>query len=751
EKILFKKRRIKSMKFTSYLLLIFMCVFTLILSSCGGSTSVNPSPSPTPPPTGDLPLIDQNFKILTDEEILSGQAIPSAKFHFFADSLNSPITESSAFLLPYDNTSNKGAVAVLKIGSLLFSIYKSFSIKSDLKGINSEIKGLSNYIVDIDAKLSQLANQLELTQVNIQDYISSLNVQNYITPIKTAYSTTSSVGLIYYSNEAVLLEDNDPTAVPLATLQSQASVYVADVSAPNGIALQVQGIHDSICPDLAGLNGVLKDYTNKIILDPSQNGNNQNVQDPKNAMSTYLLLESFFTQLLNYQFQGLTILVNAYNYQDSTGNQSLAYINGTFKTLLKDEINKYLDTVNYMVANLVDYRTSDNYVHDMKYLKYGLAPDNVYLMVLARSRFFCSLITKALEDDFGLYGAMVLPYDYTGGADINLTFQGKGNIDLTVPVKAQKISGRFPYTKWDKGPNYYTASPDNQWLFYDMTPPGDLPAGDYGVQFNEGTSNPWPYEDNYLGTVSVKYYDPHNPNPNTATYTETETNTVKFGYFSLKWPWNSQEISSAPFYYWVLPAKIKYKKLDSIIVLNVDNPYLKNVKETDYTVTFPSANTPFNNQINMTMNKTGWSAWFDGPLTFEYEVQLLININPAPGDVSFDSAQMMYYVKGNVQANYPNTSLGTDYQTEYNLSLYDSTSETAYPFIAYRNTTHSINDSNTYQGITNFQLPNHTTGYSVHINAMYDTYDYPQYGNSFDLSLTWYLQIIYTNNYNIFQ
>jgi len=735
------------MKYKSLLFFIFMGVFTLILSSCGGSTSV--TPSPTPPSSADVPLAGQNLKMLTDEEISSGKTVPSAKFHFFADSLNSPVTESSAFLSPYDNALNKGPV--IKIGTLLFSIYNNFTVKSDLKVINNEIKGLSNYILDINAELTQLTNQLELTQVNIQDYISSLNVQNYITPIKTAYSTTSSVGLMYYSDEAVLLDEGDPTAVPLVTLQNQASVYVADVAAPNGIALQVQGIHDSICPDLAGLNGVLKDYTNKIILDPSQNGNNQNVKDPKNAMPTYLLLESFFTQLLNYQFQGLTILVNAYNYQDPTGNQSLAYINGTFKSLLKDEIKKYLDTVNYMVTNLVDYRTSDNYVHDMNYFKYGLAPDNVYLMVLARSRFFCALITKAYEDDFGLYGAMALPYDYSGGADINLTFQGKNNIDLTVPVKSQKISGRFPYTKWETGPNYFNVSPDNQWLFYDMTPPGDLPAGDYGVYLNQGTSNPWPCEDRYLGNVSIKYYDPHHPNPNTATYTETETNTVKFGYFSLKWPWNSQKISSAPFYYWVFPAKIKYKDLDSMILLNVDNPYLNNVKESEYFVTFPFSNTSFNNQIKMAMSKIGWSPWHAAELTFEYELQLLININPAPGDVSFVSAQMMYYVLGNVGANYPNTTQGTKYQTEYNLSLYDDTSATYYPFVAYRNTTHYINDNNTYQGMTNFQLPNHTTGYSVRINAMYDTYDYPQYGNDFSLLLTWYIQLMYTNTYNIFQ
>jgi hypothetical protein len=719
-------------------ILAFLFAVTLILSGCGGGSSSGPAPAPSPPV--DYPIPDSKLNILTNEEIASGREIPSAKFRFIADNLNAS---------PEEPVASKGAV--LKIGSLLLSVYSSFTIKSDLKGINAQLKGLSSYTAEIDARLTQLANQLALTQVNIQDYISSLNVQNYITPIKTAYSTTSSAGLIYYSNEAVLIEDNDPSAVPLATLQNQTKDYVDRVMAMNGIALQVQGIHDSICPDLSGLNGVLKDYTNKIILDPGQNGNNQNVQDPKNAMSTYLLLESFFTQLLNYQFQGLTILVNAYNYQDSTGNQSRAYINGTFKEILKDEINRYLDTVNYMVVNMTDYRKPDNYVHDMKYLKYGLAPDDVYLMLLARSRFFCALVMNAYEDDFGLYGSLVLPYDYTVGEDMTMTIQGKNNVDVTVPVKAGNIAGRFPYTRWVQGPNYLSASPDNQWLFYNMTPPGDLPAGDYGVQVDEGTSTPWPCEDNYIGTVSIKYYDPSHPDPDTATYTKTETNTVKFGYFSLRWPWNFQKISTVSPPYWVLPAEIKYRHLGNNIMMNVENPYLKNVKQTDYTVSYPYAGSIANNRIVMRMNKTGWSSWFDGPLTFEYELQLLIDINPAPGDIASTSAQLMYYVLGNVQANYPNTTMGAVYQTEYNIFFYDATTKAHYPLVQYRNTTHSINESNTYQGITDFQLPNHTSGYSVHINGLYDTYDFPQYGNSFYLSLNYYLHLIYTNTYNIFQ
>ena len=146
----------------------------------------------------------------------------------------------------------------------------------------------------LNQKLDDLSTELALAQVNIQTYISSLDVQNYITAIKTAYSTTSEVGLIYYSNQAVLNDNNSPDAVPLSTLEIQEQVYIAEVTSPSGTALHIQGIHDEICPDLGSLNGVLKDYTNKIILDSSQNGDNQNVKNPNNVMATYLLLETFY-------------------------------------------------------------------------------------------------------------------------------------------------------------------------------------------------------------------------------------------------------------------------------------------------------------------------------------------------------------------------------------------------------------------------------------------------------------------------
>ena len=88
-----------------------------------------------------------------------------------------------------------------------------------------------------------------------------------------------------------------------------------------------------------------------------------------------------------------------------------AYMSGTFKSLLEDEMDKYLDTVNYLVVNLVDYRNADTYSRDMAYYDQGLAADNIYLNVLARSRFFCAHIMEIYEDDFGLYGAIVIPYD----------------------------------------------------------------------------------------------------------------------------------------------------------------------------------------------------------------------------------------------------------------------------------------------------------------------------------------------------
>ncbi len=715
--------------------LIIIGIFLLFCSGCGGDSNVtilptaNPVISPTP--SSDYPLSDQKFRLLTDEEISSDQGLPSRKLNYVTQCINLTPVESSSNI-----SSQGGAAVVTGIGKMLFTIAYRGQVKEDLYKINKEIQALAAEIDILNQKLDNLSTQLAITQVNIQTYISSLNVQNYLTSIKTAYSTTSEAGLVYYSNQAVLLDANSPDAVPLETLQRQETVYIANVTAPSAIAFQVQGIHDSICPDLSSLNGVLKDYTNKIILDSSQNGNNQNVKDPANTMSTYLLLETYYTQLLTYQFQGATILVNAYNVQDTTGNQAKSYINGTFKNLLKDEMARYLNTVDYMVINLVDYRDPNTYTQDMAYYNQGLATDKVYLDVLARSRFFCAQIMEAYEDNFGLYGAIVTPYDYTNGANITLSFQGPSSFSNT--IQPQQYAGVYPYTKWV---NVQTSSPDNQWLFYDIpsTDP-NIPAGTYNVSF----TGPWPHTDNKLGSVSVKYYDPNNPDPNTATLTPTETNTLKFGYFSLKWPWGYQRLCTSTMGYWIIPP-ISDNGDDLNPFNDQPNPCASNLEHCSFAPRQGASG--FINQMYMSQPRQYMT---EQESLLRYVIKMPLIPGGAPGDSSTVSGKIIYYNTADITTTVSEDDASTS--TQYEILFNDNSKDKNEKIITYSSSDHNLRLNKSDKGFTSFTIYKDSSC-DVTIDETYHTKAnlLTHCQGSADMTITWYMQFIYTNTYNIFQ
>jgi hypothetical protein len=457
-------------------------------------------------------------------------------------------------------------------------------------------------------------------------------------------------------------------------------------------------------------------------------------------MSTYLLLETYYSQLLTYQFQGLTILANAYNCQDPTGNQTKSYVNGTFKTLLKDEMSKYLSTVNYLVVNLVDYRDANFYAQDMAYYKQGLATDNLYLSVLARSRFFCAQIMQAYENDFGIYGAIVTPQDYTGGSDITLSFQGPSSFNKT--IKAAQIAGVYPYTKWTDSKG--TVIPDNQWLFYDMpsTDP-NIPGGTYSVSLVDSSSS-WPHTDNQLGTISIKYYDPNNPDPNTATTSPTATNTLPFGYFSLKWPWNIQRMCTGNWSNWVIPTKTSYVYPDGSHNNDLNNPDHSNLDNCTFDLTnSASSDFGFINVMHIVQPSQKIST-----TVMKYVIDMPIIPGGAPGDSTTASGKIIYYNTVKITSNASESQASTS--TQYNFLFNDTTKDKTESISKYNNSSHSINLNTSNKGLTSFTIYKGSSC-NVSVDESYFTGAYKSCTSSADMTVTWYMQFIYTNTYNIFQ
>jgi len=374
---------------------------------------------------------------------------------------------------------------------------------------------------------------------------------------------------MYFSDAGSKLDPNtDPSSPYMIALKASMDEFCNAYS--YDVGQSVSNIHNLLCP-LPGeaTKGVLKDYTIREIL----TNNNPNLFDPNNAMESYLLLETFFAQILNYQTKGCIMVIEINHYKDPNDllGQSDYYLNEAYKQMLTDEVNEYLRTVNYLVVNLIDHRNSNNFTtHSPNMFTTGLVHDDIYLMVLARARFFCAQVMSSYGDTSGLYGTIITPYYYNADStnpETSLTLQFSGPATVTKTIKAQNIIGQYPYTRWYKDvASRIHCCPDNKWSCYDFSGDTnlsyvsldpDLPGGNYQVSLvdNGNQNSPWYHSLTDLGHVSIKYYDPQNPDPGTATLSPTEQNTFKFGYFASRWYWGYNKISLSPLSDWVVPDK----------------------------------------------------------------------------------------------------------------------------------------------------------------------------------------------------
>ena len=745
-------------KLLSLMVLFLFFSFSIAFFSTGcGDSSVSPqtsSPGNTFTDITKAPLHDPPLKIVRAEE--GGGGLFSSVLDLITDGLKEGITDWIG-----ENTTGR----ILDIIGNKMGISGS---DSELDEINEKMVQLQDQLTSIQNQLTSLQNQLTIQGVTLENYISNTSLNTYITEIKAKFDTTDDSGLMYYSTQGSLLEPNDPDySTDLALLRSYEATYVS--SNTGVLEKDIQGIHDAICPGGSSpLNGVLKDYANNILLNPSSP--NPNLSDPNNAMAAYSVLETYFAQILNYQTKACIIITEINNYKDPNGNANLAssYLNGTYKTLLKDEIVQYLQTVNYLMVNLADYRGDPNsYINDTQYISHGIARDNTYLMVLARSRFFCAQIMNTFENDNGLYGAIVTPYDYSPGTNspvTQITLQFSGPTSFTTTVKAQNIQGRFPYTKWNTATAH--SSPDNNWSFYDLSTlqnpntnsyfDPNLPAGTYNITLidNGNTDIPWRHQATNFGQVSIGYYDPNNP-MSPPTNSPTDTNTMKFGCFSGRWNWGFSRINSSFMNVWVVPPKntLTLPQASNLPPYmpysNVTwpNPTLNNLGNgSSYSPTSSTAGVI--NQFSMVMPSSSNNA-----RTLAYTIKLPIIVDPAPGDGNIASAKIYY--NNSVSASYSASEAKASSMTEYNMALLDTNTKDSVYMAQYNNsndqsTSHSVNITNKlYQGILNFNITEGRT-YDINMNGCLYCEPYNKSTSSGNISMSWYIQVVYTNTYNIF-
>ena len=642
-----------------------------------------------------------------------------------------------------------------------------------LDEMNSTLESMEAELRLISSELANLANQLQMTETTIVNYITTTQLQDYISSIEALYSANNQTGLMGIANLVQL------GSVDQATLQQYVTNYVAlnDGKMENYIVR----IHGLICPQVSAVpQGVLRNFADHILqnMPPAATGTDGEVLkgNAEAAMAAYQLLEAFFSQIIIYQTEALTVATEISNQLDPTGATASAYMNGTLKPdgtynltgsyrqLLTDEIDEFMQTVKYLMVNTIDYRTAAKFRIDLPFMStQGLAPDVTYASVYARSRFFAAQLMRPFvpdtenADNFGLVASVVIPKNYSPGTmspvttmTLELTGPQEGNPDTyTKTLTATNIPGRFPYTQWNHATT--ECSPDNNWSFYDLNDVADdLPAGTYAIRLVENPDGtmPWVSASTNLGTVAIKYYDPTTFDPSTATTTATDTNTIKFGSTSGRWDWGYSRLSGSPASEWDLTDPPAY------------------LVQEEYVTVSPTTESPsaILNSVDVQLSpyklKFDWYNWQGAA----YYISLPYKVTGAPGDEPGGIASAALYA-----------DIGGSYQVKTTTSAPKSAyhiSEELWILTAGHMVQWFANDANNGSGEFSGNGWDDKTGdYTFPQNGISSVQYTAGAGQGFEiggellgqtgmfytptlqgsLNFHWNAQIVYTNTYNVYQ
>lgn len=709
-------------------------------------------------------------------------------------------------------------------------------VQKELNSINAEIDQLNN-------EAAGCMKQLAITQVDLTTYINNREVSNYTENIDLYYASTTLKNLLYYSKCAELYCPDNPSSSPsptvtalpysiptpspipmptwpppssLASVQqsiysSDSNCYVNEVTATDSVSNDIYMIYQGISspkeqmltafvnevvlngPSTSGSTGSGKktDKTGSPKASPSSrstyapNATIANTTSQDTVMNAYLLLEKYFLTLYCYQLKGLLIIQNVDNLLDSMKptppNPSTfsTYMDYVFRPYIREELIAYNNAVNYLVVNMVDYRTKDQFNSDNNYLATGIAKDSVYYQVLARARILTLQILNSYGyDEGGLYGKIIVPANYPGSGTtatpevsptVTPTFSpapyptplvnlagSPTPVPSLAPLTQKMITYQsiFPYPSWCR--NYVSC--DNNWTVAELYNT-DLPSGTYTLTLNDGGNSitPWIHSKTELGSGTVMYYCPNgNSSKYPPTSQPTDTNTIKFGFFSGRWNFGFEIFCNGPFSYWkVSGAQFQVDWGDR--PLKVDNPGLFNnvtgfkpeYFSTDFaTYLYPyTGNTSSTDLINKmgsysdTFSDTKHEPWFTG-----YKIYLRYFMASAPenivpqglnGDVY---ATWFYNVTGGMTG--ADTSKPDDYATNYGVYSEDNVTQ---------NILYLVNDTNSLKSSLSWNDVKQTTmnpgrEYDLKTSCYYlnnVTGTYSQY-------LQWYLQLVYSGYVDIF-
>jgi hypothetical protein len=390
--------------------------------------------------------------------------------------------------------------------------------------MQNDLNEILNDLSQIIGLLEDLAQQLALDTNRVETYIEGINAQAAITSIKTHYGPEGKddkgdLNTLKWFSYMRSKDSTNATKGQIATL-------VHNINGAWDIEDHVNAIHDAIIPDIPSIKGLLDLWTNNFLLQG-------HVSDDQ-LMNYYKTLERYFGVLLFYQFKGANIVVEALNYQSSSGEQlnvsdqfqagdetpASSYLTGTFQPQIKEQTDRFLQCVTKLIANNCGL-----------YWESRFLPSTAQ-EIFARATFF---VTQILGEDHyglrvGLFGTSNLVHHTlhvgTMKGDDSVMVPGE-MVDVDVPDR--------PYDYWGTltMPAFKTLKKGTSYSL-DKFDLGAFDPGTYGVYYVPVIN--WPYR--YVGEAVVKTY--------TKDYIEDPDGEIEYGYLLGEFRLGGKEVMMHP-------------------------------------------------------------------------------------------------------------------------------------------------------------------------------------------------------------
>ena len=768
------------------LLLIFFFALCVFLSGCGdkndtatlSQASVNADTpfAPTLRLLGEIPSANNkslNKKLKLDAGGVGGGLISWA-IHTVVDGLQEGITTG---------------VANATTGRLFDGLNSGSGTNAQYTAILGQLTNITTQLSSVSAQITALSQSLNLQNDAILNTINNTQLYQIYTPIQTAFNSGSSS----YTYIASAAAKSPP--IPTATLTGMVSKFTTDPNNSNStMNSHIRGLYNLVINQ-----GVLHTFAKEIIDQNATTLITTQADATTLAENAYTLLQQKFGEILVHQLEAEIIIIEMDNALDPNGVAGLAAADlQAFYSDIQEEMNAFLQEVNFLMINLVDYRyaakfTSDtsnmihktgvpafSYMHD-----YGLASDSTYSMVYATSRIFKAQLLSSIPvsygipQDTGFHGYIILPnlYALQPGSSSNpvtlgpITVKFKGytnNPSTNQPVftgystsikvpRPTPVSGQFPYTAWTNSTSPPQSYPDNQWLFYEFTAASDFPAGNYKMYLvDDGKSpsySPWHHTQTYYGNLNVLWYDPTTTvKPGSGTLSPASSNSYKFGMFAARWDWGYNLLAMNP---WNTPAKITklYGSLTGLssppAPVSVGNPCYPGT--SNYAVLWPwqklsgfvfypeaTNQTTNNNVIGVHLPQQS-KAYFSLATLKQFPFALSNTVTP--NAMSNTNAQLFYNIVGTGSVN------NILYSDEYDIV---NTSKNSAPTVMdYRDM-----DSSGAQSTVSFSQPGtfaliYGNAYNVSANAMlYSNWIFAT-DRSATIKYSSDMQVVYTGTYQL--